>query len=161
MGRFVVVPAVIVSYCLFHGVLCLCVNVRIPLQLFSLMSPLAWRLSIITDGCASSDWSLGPMLMCVCLGDICVMIGLSLMFLVFFVYVLIRKVVHICFITTLVTASTGVSLSRSLWLCWGDSLSGLSSGSLDGQCSGPSCSCPSLIGCESFGGFSPDSSFLV
>ena len=40
------------------------------------------------------------MLVYVRLGDICVMIGSSLMILVFFVYVLIRKVVHICFITT-------------------------------------------------------------
>ena len=64
------------------------------------MSPSAWCLSIVTDGRASSDWSPGPMLVCVCLGDICVVIGLSLIFLVFFVYVLIRKVVHICFITT-------------------------------------------------------------
>ena len=55
---------------------------------------------IVTDGHASSDWSPGPMLMCVHLGDICIVIGSSLMFLVFFVYVLIRKVVHICFITT-------------------------------------------------------------
>ena len=31
MGQFVVVPTVTVSYCLFHGVLCLCVSVRIPL----------------------------------------------------------------------------------------------------------------------------------
>ena len=61
----------------------------------------------------------------------------------------------------LVMASTGVSSSRSLWLCWGDSLSGLSLGSLDGWHSGPSCSCPSLVGCESLWGFSPDSSFLV
>ena len=45
------------------------------------------------------------MLVCVCLGDICIVIGSSLMFLVFFVYVLIRKVVHICFITTLSTIS--------------------------------------------------------
>ena len=98
--QFVVVPTVTVSYCLFRGVLGLCVNVSIPLQLFSLISPSAWRLSIVTDGCASSDWSPGPMLVCVCLGDVCVMIGSSLMFLVFFVYVLIRKVSHICFITT-------------------------------------------------------------
>ena len=97
---FVVVPVVTVSYCLFHGVLGLCVNVSIPLRLFFLMSPSAWCLSIITDGCASSDWLLGPMLVCVHLGDVCVMIGLSLMFIVFFVYVLIRKVSHICFITT-------------------------------------------------------------
>ena len=40
------------------------------------------------------------MLVCVHLGDVCVVIGLSLMFLVFFIYVLIRKVGHICFITT-------------------------------------------------------------
>ena len=100
VGRFVVVPAVTVSYCLFHGVLCLCVNVRIPLRLFSLVSPSAWHLSIVTNGCASSDWSPGPMLMCVRLGDICVVIGSSLMFLVSFIYVLIRKVGHICFITT-------------------------------------------------------------
>ena len=101
VGRFMVVPAVTVSYCLFRGVLCFCINVRIPLWLFSLMSPSAWRLSIVTDGHASSDWSLGPMLVCVRLGDICVVIGSSLMFLVFFVYVLIRKVGHICFITTI------------------------------------------------------------
>ena len=100
MRRFVVVPTVTVSYCLFHGVLGISVNVSIPLQLFSLISPSAWRLSIVTDGCASSDWSLGPMLVCVHLGDVCVVIGSSLMFLVFFVYVLIRKVGHICFITT-------------------------------------------------------------
>ena len=100
VGWLVVVPAVTVSYCLFRGVLCFCVNVRIPLQLFSLMSPSAWRLSIVTKGCASSDWLPGPMLVCVRLGDICVVIGSSLMFLVFFVYVLIRKVGHICFITT-------------------------------------------------------------
>ena len=84
MDRFVVVPAVTVSDCLFHGVWSFCVNVRIPLRLFSLVSPSAWRLSIVTDGRASSDWSLGPMLVCVCLGDVCVVIGLSLMFLVFF-----------------------------------------------------------------------------
>ena len=41
------------------------------------------------------------MLVCVHLGAICVVIGLSLMFLVFFVYVFDKeKVVHICFITT-------------------------------------------------------------
>ena len=101
VGRFMVVPAVTVSYCLFCGVLCFCVNVRIPLRLFSLVSPSAWCLSIITNGCTSSDWLPGPMLVCVCLGDVCIMIGLSLMFLVFFVYVLIRKVGHICFITTI------------------------------------------------------------
>ena len=91
MDWFVVVPTVTVSDCLFHGVRGFCVNVRIPLQLFSLISPSAWRLLKVTDGCASSDWSLGPMLMCVRLGDVCVMMGSSLMFLVFFDYVLIRK----------------------------------------------------------------------
>ena len=34
VGQFVVVPGVTVCYCLFHGVLCFCVNVRIPLQPF-------------------------------------------------------------------------------------------------------------------------------
>ena len=100
VDQFVVVPAVTVSNCLFHGVQGFCVNVRIPLWLFFLVSPSAWCLSIVTNGCASSDWLLGPMLVCVHLGDVCVMIGSSLMFLVFFVHVLIRKVGHICFITT-------------------------------------------------------------
>ena len=50
VGQFVVIPAVTVTYCLFCGVLCFCVNVRIPLRLFSLMSPSAWRLLIITNG---------------------------------------------------------------------------------------------------------------
>ena len=100
MCQLVVVPVVTVSYCLFHGILCLCVNVSILLQLFFLVVPSAWHPSIVTDGCASSDWSLGPMLVCVHLGDVCVMIGSSLMFLVFLIYVLIRKVGHICFITT-------------------------------------------------------------
>ena len=93
VGQFVVLPAVTVSYCLFRGVLCFCINVRIPLWLFSLVSPSAWRLLIVTNGHASSDWSPGPMLVCVHLGDICIVIGSSLMFLVFYVYVLIRKVV--------------------------------------------------------------------
>ena len=83
MDQFVVVPAVTVSDCLFHGVWGFCVNVRIPLQLFSLISPSVWRLSIVTNGRASSDWLPGPMLMCVRLGDVCVVMGLSLMFLVF------------------------------------------------------------------------------
>ena len=85
--RFVVIPAVTVSYCLFCGILGLCVNVSMPLRLFSIVSPSAWCLLIIIDGHASSDWSPGPMLVCVHLGVICVVIGLSLMFLVFFVYV--------------------------------------------------------------------------
>ena len=83
VSRFVIVPTVTVSDCLFHGVRGFCVNVRVPLQLFSLISPSVWGLSIVTNGCASSDWSLGPMLMCVRLGDVCVMMGSSLVFLVF------------------------------------------------------------------------------
>ena len=80
------------------------------------MLPSAWRLLIVTDGCTSSDWSLGPMLVCVHLGDICVMIGSSLMFLVFFVYVLIRNVGHICFITTIVpTVTVSDCLFRGVW----------------------------------------------
>ena len=99
--RFVVIPTVTVSYCLFRGILGLCVNVSMPLQLFSIVSPSAWCLSIVTDGHASSDWSPGPMLVGVHLGVICVVIGSSLMFLVFFVYVFDKeKFVHICFITT-------------------------------------------------------------
>ena len=100
VGQFMVVPVVTVSYCMFHRVLCLCVNVSIPLRLFFLVSPSAWHLSIITDGHTSSDWLPGPMLVCVHLGDVCVMIGSSLMFLVFFFMFLIRKVGHICFVTT-------------------------------------------------------------
>ena len=83
MDRFVVIPTVTVSDCLFHGVWGFCVNVRIPLQLFSLISPSAWHLLIVTDGHASSDWSPGPMLVCVHLGDVCVVMGSYLMFLVF------------------------------------------------------------------------------
>ena len=99
--RFMVIPMVTVSYCLFREILGLCVNVSMPLWLFSIISPSAWCLSIVTDGHASSDWSLGPMLVCVCLGVICIVIGSSLMFLVFFVYVFDKeKFVHICFITT-------------------------------------------------------------
>ena len=65
------------------------------------MLPLFWCLSIITDGRASSDWLLGPMLMCVRLGDVCVVLGSSLMFLVFFLLCVDRrKVYHIYFITT-------------------------------------------------------------
>ena len=83
MSWFVIIPAVTVSDCLFHGVWGFCVNVRVPLQLFSLVSPSVWHLSIVTDGCASSGWSPGPMLVCVRLGDVCIVMGLSLVFLVF------------------------------------------------------------------------------
>ena len=82
---FVVIPMVTVSDCLFRGVQGFCVNVRIPLQLFSLISPSAWHLLIVTNGRTPSDWSPGPMLVCVRLGDVCVVMGSSLVFLVFFV----------------------------------------------------------------------------
>ena len=75
MDRFVVIPTVTVSDCLFHGVRGFCVNVRIPLQLFYLVSPSAWCLSIVTDGCASFDGSPGPVLVYVHLGDVCVVMG--------------------------------------------------------------------------------------
>ena len=81
--RFMVIPTVTVSYCLFRGILGLRVNVSMPLRLFSIVLPSAWCLSIVTDGRASSDWSPGPMLVYVHLGDVCVVIGSSLMFLVF------------------------------------------------------------------------------
>ena len=87
MRRFVVIPVVTVSYCLFCGILGLHVNVSMPLQLFSIISPSAWCLSIVTNGHASSDWLPGPMLVGVHLGVICIVIGSSLMFLVLFVYV--------------------------------------------------------------------------
>ena len=47
------------------------------------MSLLVWHLLIVIDGRASSDWSLGPMLVWVRLGDVCIVLGLSLVFLVF------------------------------------------------------------------------------
>ena len=76
--RFVVIPAVTAFYCLFHGILGLCMDVSVSLQFFSVVSPSAWCLSIVTDGHTSSDWSLGPMLMDVHLGVICIVIGLFL-----------------------------------------------------------------------------------
>ena len=94
-----IVPVVTVSGWLFHGVQGFCVNVRIPLQLF-LMSLLVWRLSIVINGHTSSDQSLGPMLIWVCLGDVCVMLGSFLVFLVFCYILIGRMVYHIYFITT-------------------------------------------------------------
>ena len=75
MCRFMVIPTVTVFYCLFRGILGLCVNVSMLLWLFSVVLPSAWCLSIVTDGHASSDWSPGPMLVDVHLGVICVVIG--------------------------------------------------------------------------------------
>ena len=84
-------PAVTAFCCLFRVILGLCVDVSPSLRFFSVILPSVWCLSVITDGHASSDWSLGPMLVCNHLGDVCVVMGLSPMFLVFFVYVLIRE----------------------------------------------------------------------
>ena len=86
------------------GLLCKCKGTFTAL---SLVLPSVWRLSIITDGRASSDQSPGPMLMwvhlslivlslyvfitsCVCvMHDVCIVLGSSLVFLVFF-YMLIE-----------------------------------------------------------------------
>ena len=88
-------PAVTAFCCLFCVVLGLCVGVSPSLRFFSVVSPSAWYLSVVTDGHASSDWSLGPMLVDVHLGVICVMIGLFLVSvfssLCFYVFFLIRK----------------------------------------------------------------------
>ena len=84
-------PAVTAFCCFFCVILGLCVDVSPSLRFFSVVSPSAWCLSVVTDGHASSDWSLGPMLVDVHLGVICVMIGSflvsvfsSLCFYVFF-----------------------------------------------------------------------------
>ena len=61
-------PAVTAFCCLFRVVLGLCVDVSPSLRFFSVISPLVWCLSVVTDGHASSDWSLGPMLIDVRLG---------------------------------------------------------------------------------------------
>ena len=81
------------------GFLCKCKGTFTALSLMSLP---VWHLSIVIDGCASSDWLLGPMLMwvhlglfcvlssyvfvtsCVCMmHNVCIVLGLSLVFLVF------------------------------------------------------------------------------
>ena len=83
-------PAVTAFCCLFCVILGLCVDVGPSLRFFSVVSPSAWCLSVVTDGHASSDWSPGPMLVDVHLGVICVVIGSflvcfsSLCFYVFF-----------------------------------------------------------------------------
>ena len=51
------------------GFLCKCKGTFTALSLVSLP---VWCLSIIIDGCASSDRSLGPMLVWVCLGLLCI-----------------------------------------------------------------------------------------
>ena len=75
MCRFMVIPVVTAFYCLFRGILGLCMHVSVSLWFFSVVSPSAWCLLVVTDGHASSDWSLGPMLVDVHLGVICIMIG--------------------------------------------------------------------------------------
>ena len=89
----------------------LCKDVRMSYS--SLVLFLVWRLSIIIDGCASSDRSLGPMLVkvryvsclgfvlvfhvdwchagslccvCVCHTNVCIVLGSSLIFLAFLLY---------------------------------------------------------------------------
>ena len=62
------IPAVAASGCLFCGVRGFCVKCKGTFTAFSLMLFLVWHLSIIIDGCASSDRSLGPMLVWVCCG---------------------------------------------------------------------------------------------
>ena len=68
-------PVVTVFCCLFRVILGLCMDVSLSLRFFSVVLPSAWCLSVITDGHTSSDWSPGPMLVDVCLGVICVVIG--------------------------------------------------------------------------------------
>ena len=94
-------------------------SVRVPLQPFSLMLFLVWRLSIVIDRCTSSDQSLGLMLVwvhlgfsyvlssyvfvtsCVCMThNVCIVLGSSLVFLAFFCYRKKKKVYHIYFMTT-------------------------------------------------------------
>ena len=113
MQRFVFVPVVATFGCLFHEVRVLCAKCQNTLQLF-LVSFSIWHLSIVIDGRASSDQLLGPMLVkvhcfsclgliwvlwmrccrisslhCVCVAhDVCVVLQLSSVFLVFFCYVL-------------------------------------------------------------------------
>ena len=100
-------PAVTAFCCLFRVILGLCVDVSPSLRFFSVILPSAWCLSVVTDGHASSDWLPGPMLVDVCLGVICVVIGSFLVCfssLCFYVFFLIRKGLFISvFITTQVT----------------------------------------------------------
>ena len=86
--------AVTAFCCLFCVNLGLCMDVSPSLRFFSVISPSAWCLSVITDGHASSDWSPGPMFVDVHLGVICVVIGSFLICfssLCFYVFFLIRK----------------------------------------------------------------------
>ena len=104
-----IVPVVTVSYCLFRGVQGFCVNVRVPLQLFfsyrlqsgaCLSSPMGVLLLIgRQDQCSCVFiWvfcvlSLYVFVMsCVCaMHDVCMVLGSSLVFLVFLLCVDRRK----------------------------------------------------------------------
>ena len=93
-------PAVTAFCFLFRVILGLCVDVSPSLRFFSVVSPSAWCLLVVTDGHASSDWSLGPMLVDVHLGVICVVIGSFLVCfssLCFYVFFDKEGLIHICF----------------------------------------------------------------
>ena len=96
------IPAVAASGCLFRGVQGSCAKCEGTFAAFSLMLFLVWRVLIVIEGHASSDWSPGPMLMwvrlglfhgmslyvfvtlCVCvMHNVCVVLGSSLVFLAF------------------------------------------------------------------------------
>ena len=109
MWGSMIVPTVTASGCLFHGVWGFCISVRVPLQLFLLCcfqsgicrSSLTGMLLLIghQDQCSCGFvWvfcvlsSYVFIILCVCvMHDVCVMLGLSLVFLVFFCYVLIGR----------------------------------------------------------------------
>ena len=101
-------PAVTVFCCLFRVVLGLCVGVSLSLRFFSVISPSVWCLLVVTNGHASSDWSLGPVLVNVCLGVYIYASWLGRfwsLFLVPFCFYIFDKGGLIVFITTLM--STG------------------------------------------------------
>ena len=114
-----IVPTVTASGCLFCGVQGFCVSVRVPLQLFLscrfqsgvCQSSSTGALLLIgrRDQCSSGFiWvfcvlsSYVFIISCVCMThDVCIVLGSSLVFLVFFCYVLIgRKGLSYYFITT-------------------------------------------------------------
>ena len=95
-------PAMTAFCYLFRVILGLCVDVSLSLRFFTVVSPSAWCLSVVTDGHASSDWSPGPMFVDVRLGVICVVIGSFLIFFSSLCFYVFDKegLIHICFITT-------------------------------------------------------------
>ena len=66
MLRFVFVPAVVMSGYLFHGVRAFCVRYQNILWFLLFMLFLIWWPSIVIDECASSNRSLGPILVDIC-----------------------------------------------------------------------------------------------